>query len=219
MTNQNWTEIRKLIEGESIELGPYFGHQILNSPRHMLFTLSRYKFAARMLPQDRKIRLLELGCSEGIGTLILAEPGHTVTAVDGDEQAIAHANKVLKKSNITFQSANFIGKTFGSFDAVVSLDVIEHVERRDEDVYINTILSNLTREGMCIIGTPNDTATKHASKASQIGHVNMFDADRLTALLRKNFVHVFLFGMNDEVVHTGFYPMCHYLMAIACQPR
>jgi hypothetical protein len=25
--------------------------------------------------------------------------------------------------------------------------------------------------------------------------------------------------MNDEVVHTGFYPMCHYLFALACGKR
>lgn len=219
MADKKWDEIRKLIEGEGIELGPYFGHQIQNSPRHILFTLSRYKFAARMLPQDRTIRLLELGCSEGIGTLMLAERGHTITAVDDDEQAIAHAKKVLKKPNITFQSANFIGKQFGTFDAAVSLDVIEHIDRKDEDAYVRTIVANLTNEGMCVIGTPNATATKYASKASQVGHINMFEPERLMALLRKHFVHVFMFGMNDEVVHTGFYPMCHYLMAIACQPR
>ncbi len=218
MSNENWSEIKRLIEGEGIELGPYFGHQIRNSPRHILFTLSRYKFAARMLPQDRTIRLLELGCSEGIGTLMLAERGHAITAVDADEQAIAHAQKVLRKPNITFQSANFIGQKFGSFDAVVSLDVIEHIDRKDEDAYMRTIVDNLTNVGMCIVGTPNDTATKYASRASQIGHVNLFEAERLTALLRKHFAHVFIFGMNDEVVHTGFYPMCHYLMAVACQP-
>jgi len=27
-----------------------------------------------------------------------------------------------------------------------------------------------------------------------------------------------VFSMNDEVVHTGFHPMAHYLMALACGP-
>jgi hypothetical protein len=47
----------------------------------------------------------------------------------------------------------------------------------------------------------------------------MFTAERLTELMRRHFVHVFPFGVNDEIVHTGFYPMCHYLMALACMPR
>lgn len=218
--SENWDQIRKLIEGQNVELGPYFGHQIRNSPRHLLFTLSRYKFAARMLPQNEKIRVLEIGCSEGVGTMMLGENGHNITAIDADDIAVSHARKVFAdKAHLTFKSGNFIGQKLGTFDAAVSLDVIEHIDQKEEDAFIETIKANLTPEGMCIIGTPNDAATQYASKASQIGHINMFMADRLTALLKKHFVHVFPFGMNDEMVHTGFYPMCHYLMAIACIPR
>jgi hypothetical protein len=28
-----------------------------------------------------------------------------------------------------------------------------------------------------------------------------------------------MFSMNDEVVHTGFYPMAHYLLGVACHRR
>jgi hypothetical protein len=28
------------------------------------------------------------------------------------------------------------------------------------------------------------------------------------------FHNVFVFSMNDEVVHTGYYPMAHYLFAV-----
>ena len=219
VSNKNWSEIRDLIEGEQIEIGPYFGHQIRNSPRHLLFTLSRYKFASRMLPQNKKIRILEIGCSEGVGTQVLGEMGSSITAIDEDAQAIAQAQKTFNKPNIKFISGNFIGRDIGTFDAAVSLDVIEHIDTKQEDAFIQTIKNNLTPEGLCIIGTPNDAATQYASKASQIGHINMFTAERLNECLQKHFTHVFMFGMNDEIVHTGFYPMCHYLMAIACMPR
>lgn len=217
--DENWTEIRKLIEGEGIELGPYFGHQIRHSPRHLLFTLARYKFAARMLPQNTSLRVLEIGCSEGVGTMLLGEAGHAVMAIDADAIAVGHAQKVFNKSNIIFKAGDFIGKKLGIFDAVVTLDVIEHIAQREEDAFIQSIKDNLTTEGMCIIGTPNDTATRYASKASQIGHINMFTMERFISLLQKHFIHVFPFSMNDEIVHTGFYPMSHYLMAIACMPR
>lgn len=219
MADDNWSEVRRLIHGKNIELGPYFGHQIQDSPRHALFTLARYKFAARMLPQDRLVRVLEVGCSEGIGTLMLAERGHDVLGIDADAEAVAHANKVLKKPNVRFESRDFIGQRIGEFDALVSLDVIEHIDGASEVAFMESIRANLTPEGMCIIGTPNDSASRYASQASQIGHVNMFTAERLTELMRRHFVHVFLFGMNDEVVHSGFYPMCHYLIALACTPR
>ena len=37
--------------------------------------------------------------------------------------------------------------------------------------------------------------------------------------MREHFDHVFMFGANDEVVHTGFLPMAHYLLAVGCKPR
>jgi hypothetical protein len=33
------------------------------------------------------------------------------------------------------------------------------------------------------------------------------------------FRNVFLFGMNDEVLHTGYYDMCHYLWALCSSPK
>lgn len=31
--------------------------------------------------------------------------------------------------------------------------------------------------------------------------------------MQRYFHNVFMFSMNDEVVHTGFHPMAHYLLA------
>ena len=41
----------------------------------------------------------------------------------------------------------------------------------------------------------------------------------LKSLLSKYFHNVFIFSMNDEVVHTGFYPMAHYLFALCCDKK
>ncbi len=41
----------------------------------------------------------------------------------------------------------------------------------------------------------------------------------MKALLEHYFENVFLFSMNDEVVHTGYYPMAHYLFAVCCQKK
>ena len=42
-------------------------------------------------------------------------------------------------------------------------------------------------------------------------HVNCFDKDRLQNYLNNFFKNVFTFGMNDEVLHTGYDKMCHYV--------
>ena len=58
-----------------------------------------------------------------------------------------------------------------------------------------------------------------ASPPSKAGHVNCKDGLGFRALMQRFFHNVFLFSMNDEVVHTGFYPMAHYLFALCCGPR
>lgn len=214
--NDEWAEVRKILGEHTFTLGSVYSNQILNSPRQFLFALSRYKFAAKMLSQTKRLNVLELGCGEGIGTIMLSEKGHYITAVDYDIYSIEYAKKNVNIPNISFLCQDFLGKEYGKFDAIVCLDVIEHISSDNEDIFFNTALKNLKKEGFMIIGTPNETAKQYASNLSKIGHINLYNADRLTEIIEKYFQNVFLFGMNDEVLHTGFYPMCHYLMAIGC---
>ena len=102
---------------------------------------------------------------------------------------------------------------------MISLDVIEHIPQSDEDSFMTTVCANLGDAGLCLIGTPNITAAQYASPRSAVGHVNLFDAERLASLIGRYFEQVLTFGMNDEVVHTGFYPMCHYLFALGIVKR
>ena len=62
-----------------------------------------------------------------------------------------------------------------------------------------------------MVGTPNINANLYASVQSRIQHINLFSHKRLRVLLERYFENVFMFSMNDEVVHTGFAPMAHYI--------
>ncbi len=220
MADETWKDVTRVFGDASLRLAPYFAHMALHNPRHLLFTLARYKFAARMLTPGRTHDILELGCGEGFGTLVLAEGGDRVTAIDFDSDAIEHAKATLSASGIDFRVGDAAsGERFGEFDAVVSLDVIEHVERSRERDYYRTVVKNLRPDGFAVIGTPNKTAAAYASEASRVGHVNLFTAERLARTAGEWFRNVFLFGMNDEVLHTGFYPMSHYLFVLGCGKR
>ncbi len=216
MSIEIWKEAKKVAMDCSLTLGPYFAHQILRSPSHLLFSFSRYKSAARMLPHGEDVTVLELGCSEGIGTIFLTEYAKKIVAVDYDKEAIDYAHHNIPHPNITFIHSDFLNKKFGSFNAVVSLDVLEHIDKSLEETYFETIIDNLSEHGISIIGTPNDAASRYASEGSKISHINMYTMERLNNVMKRFFNNVFLFGMNDEVLHTGFYPMCHYLLAIGC---
>ena len=76
------------------------------------------------------------------------------------------------------------------------------------------MVRHLKENGVAIVGTPNITAEKYATKNEQ--HVNLYTGERLKDTFQKYFHNVFLFGMNDEVLHTGNINMCHYLFVLCC---
>lgn len=208
-----WRRVTEKFEDRQVHLGQHWSYNILNDPKRLAFVLSRYKFAARLATAGK--RVLELGCSEGLGGRILAEVALSYTGIDLDAEAVAVARQNLTDPKYTFIEGNFLGCRIGTFDSVISIDVIEHIEPSREHEFFETCYANLDEDGICIIGTPNITAAAFASPASQLGHVNLFDGNRLKATMQRYFHNVFLFGLNDEIVHTGFTPMAHFLMAVS----
>ena len=84
---------------------------------------------------------------------------------------------------------------------------------------LHTILAdcrNLKDDGFAVIGTPNLTMVPYSSPWNKIAHINNYDQKRLYEAMSRYFENVFIFGMNDEVLHTGMYPMACYIMALGC---
>ncbi len=100
------------------------------------------------------------------------------------------------------------------YEAIYSLDVIEHINPMQEETFIQNALKFLQPDGVAIIGSPTLESQEYASKWSKEGHVNCKSGYELKALLEKHFKQVFLFGMNDETLHTGYSKMAHYNLVI-----
>ena len=107
----------------------------------------------------------------------------------------------------------------GGADVCVTMDVIEHIPTEKENIFMQTIYNNLVPSGFAVIGTPNVTMFPHASEFNRVAHINNYDQLRLYELASKYFEQVFIFGMNDEIVNTGFYPMSCYIIALCCQKK
>ncbi len=213
-----WEQTAAIIKGSEVEFGGHWSYNYRNDPKRLAFVLARYKFAAKMASKGRSV--IEFGCGEGIGAPILAEAAKSYTGIDYDEDAIKTAHQQFAgHEKFAFQHADFMGEAFGKFQTAVSLDVVEHIYSKDEQTYFETIWKQLTDDGIVIIGTPNVTSQEYASKLSKMAHVNLFDQKRLKETLERYFANVFCFGMNDEVLHTGFSPMSHYLICLACNKR
>jgi len=216
--SERWSGVKAELGIERLLLGPYFTYIARKSPRRLLHLLSYYKFAAKMIGQQK--RILEIGCSEGFGTMLLSEHATDVLGIDLDTDAIAVANATVASPKLRFEVADVLTDSLGTFDAAVTLDVIEHIYPLHEDAFMKAIVASLEPEhGVLVIGTPNITSHQYASAVSRQGHVNLFSAERLQELASKHFNRVFSFSANDEMVHTGFSPLAHYLIALCVGPR
>lgn len=199
---------------EPIKMGPWTSYSLLNDPIHMSFVLARYKFCARLLAGKEYV--LEIGCGDAPGTPIVAQFVKKILAIDIEDRLLKNNRQRLSGiKNIEFRNLDICKQIPpGNFDAVYSIDVIEHLDRHLNKAFFANSASCLKRDGICIVGTPNITANKYASRRSKVQHINLQSHKSLRKRLEKHFQNVFMFSMNDEVVHTGFAPMAHYLFAM-----
>ena len=204
--------------GEANRLGPYTSHIWMTDPRHLGFLLARYKFVAKMLAG--KQRVLEVGCGDGFGMPVVCQSVGHVHGVDFEPLLLADNQKRLAQWPCSFSLLDIVRQApTERFDAAYSLDVIEHIPAEQEADYFRNICQALPPSGVLIVGTPNVTAEAHATEASRAGHINLKSHTALRAAMAAHFDNVFLFSMNDELVHTGYYPMAHYLFAVGVGRR
>ncbi len=210
---EKWSTAKAMMStSESLTLGPYFSHIVRRSPRRLLHILSYYKFAAKMIGTKKTI--MDVGCSEGLGSIILGEFAEKFLGVDIDAPAIEVAKTSFQSPKVTFECADFLRADLGRFDAVTCFDVIEHIYPENEETFLSRMASHLSNEGMVVVGTPNITSDQFASPWTKEGHVNLYSGERLQSSLERHFKKVIVFSANDEVVHTGYWPLAHYLLAV-----
>lgn len=191
-----------------------------DDPKRLAFLLSRYKFVAKMF--SGKERVLEVGCADGFGTRLVRQEVEHVTALDFDPAFIDDAKDRGEGAwPVEYLLHNMLeGPVPGpKFAAAYAVDVLEHIKLADEDIFVQNILDSLNPEGIILFGTPTLESQEYASTASKAGHVNCKTGITMRDTLSRYFHNVFIFSMNDEVVHTGFHKMAHYVWGIGATRR
>ena len=188
-------------------------------PKRLGIVLARYKFVAKMLAGSQNV--LEVGCADAFCTRVVLQEVDRLTAVDFDPLFIEDARSRMNPEWPFECRVHDIleGPVAGSFDGAFALDLLEHIPCDQEQQFVSHLARSLAAHGVLILGLPALQSQPYASPASREGHVNCKDAPGLKSLVSRFFHNVFVFSMNDEVVHTGFYPMAHYLFALCCGPR
>lgn len=203
----------------SISLGLLKSREWIEDPRRFMFSLSRYKFVAKLLSGRKSV--LEVGCGDAFNAPVILQEVGSLTVTDFDEEFIKDAqSRVTPEWPYTALVHNFLDAPLKqNFDAIYSLDVLEHIDARDEDRFLSNICSCLDETGAMIIGMPSLESQTYASEGSKIGHINCKTSPDLKALMQKYFHTVFMFAMNDEVIHTGYHKMAHYIIAVCAQKK
>ena len=215
---ERWKEAMDSMKGQELTLSPKISATMRGSLTGMLHILARYKFAMKMMANRTDLSILDLGCNDGLGDLMIRQNTNakSIVGIDLDTEAITWARNNLQDDILTFENGNFFRmKQKYSVDAVVSLDVIEHIEKEKEQEYRDIVYDSLNEHGFAVIGTPNVTLYPYANPINQKAHINNFDQNRLYQLFAERFRNVFIFGMNDESLNTGFYPFSCYIMLLA----
>lgn len=183
-------------------------------PKRLGIVLSRYKFVAKMF--SGKSRVLEVGVGDGWASRVVKQEVGELVGIDFDpvfiDDAIAGMEDPWRfECRVHDMMA---GPVPGGFDAAYALDVLEHIPAQDEDRFIANIAASVTAPGAVIVGMPSLESQPYASPGSKEGHVNCKTAPDLKAVMQRHFQEVFIFSMNDEIVHTGFHKLAHYLFAL-----
>jgi 2-polyprenyl-3-methyl-5-hydroxy-6-metoxy-1,4-benzoquinol methylase len=202
-------------ETQGLTLGAPTSYSILRDPKHLAFVLARYKFVAKML--EGRERVLEIGCGDGIGMPIVAQVTNSLHLVDWEKRQVENVSERWGSyfESVSFQAHNILeGPLSEKFDAVYAVDVIEHIDPKDEALFWEGIIGSLKPNGVCLVGTPNLSAEHLAGPDSKIAHINLKSHAALRKSAEQYFNNVFMFGMNDEVVHTGHPEMAHYIWAL-----
>ena len=191
-------------------------------PKLLLFTLARYKFVSKMMSGFDKV--LEVGCQEGWGLPLVAQTVGHVHGIDFYAPYIDECHVRFKENspmkNVSFEARDILdGPTDQRYRGVFALDVLEHIEPDSEQLFFQNVIGSMSDNGVLILGMPSLESQAYASEASRKGHVNCKSGPTFASLARTFFTNVSTFCMNDEVLHTGFFPMAQYLLVVCTGPR
>lgn len=145
------------------------------------------------------LRILDAGCGEGYGADWFAGLGADVVALDYDEAAIAHVEAAYPRVTAVRGNLNALPLPDASTDAVVSLQVIEHIWNLGE--FLAECRRVLRPGGVIVVSTPNrpvfSPGLRRGEKPVNPFHVEEFDAEQVEAMLRHTgFGSVYVYGLH-----------------------
>jgi len=175
----------------------------------------RYRWVAEFL---KGVDVLDVGCGHGNGSYFFTEHGaRSVLGIDSDSKAIRYANRKYHRDNLRFElmDATKITLPPESFDAAVSLEVIEHLT--NPLAMLRGIHSTLKPDGILVLSTPNKYHTETSyedGKSCDPYHVKDYYPNELCDMLNDLFRINAIYGEfrvvadNERITYDRYVEHC-----------
>jgi 2-polyprenyl-3-methyl-5-hydroxy-6-metoxy-1,4-benzoquinol methylase/glycosyltransferase involved in cell wall biosynthesis len=151
--------------------------------------LARYRFLAQLF--SGKETVLDAGCGVGLGAELISKKVRRVFALDR-----AYSSFIDKKNNrISFAGGDLFHLPFNGkrFDAILLLEVIEHLQKPDE--VMEELLPLLADDGFLALSTPNgDFYSPGLPLPWNPFHHREYNLDELTEFLSPYFRDIEVYG-------------------------
>lgn len=155
-----------------------------------------YVLARRYLsPRDR---VLDIASGKGFGGNMLAEVAASVICADLDQSKLAEGRTLFPRDNLDFAREDATAMNFPdeSFDVVVSMETIEHMD--EVDLYLAELRRVLKPGGRAILSTPQN-CIGHIPLTP--AHIREFSLDELRADCARHFDVERIIGLKAGTVH------------------
>ena len=142
------------------------------------------------------LRVIDMASGEGYGSEVLSRSAASVLGVDANPEAYEHARLRYQRQNLAFERG--MVESHGSpasFDAVVFLQTIEHVQ--DPAAVLRHFQALLAPGGVAYVSTPNvlTLAPAGESRSGNPWHVKEYRAEEFRSLCESVFERVEVLGL------------------------
>ncbi len=149
--------------------------------------ISRYRLAERYVQGKQTI---DLGSGAGYGTYSLAAVARNIVGIDLSEEAVGYSSRRYQAPNLRYGAGSVTELPYrdGSFEAAVSFEVIEHLER-PEDLVLEA-RRVLKEDGVFVVSTPDKAAYSNDRNSRNPHHLKEMYPREFREILERHFEHV-----------------------------
>ncbi len=113
-----------------------------------------------LLPQNKEISILDIGCGFGLLLYCLREIGYkNCKGIDISNQQIEVAKKKGLDVECVLDTNKWLEEKKEKFDVIFLLDVLEHIKKEDQLKLLQNIYHSLKKGGKLIVTVPNSNST------------------------------------------------------------